>query len=36
MDDCSIFVSLLLRKVTAYKTYIFLKMYKEELNIELS
>lgn len=36
MDDCSIFVSLLLRKITAYKTYVFIKMFKEELSIELS
>ena len=35
MDDCSIFVSLLLRKLTAYKTYVFIKMYKEELNVEI-
>ena len=36
MDDCSVFVSLLLRKITAYKTYVFVKMYKEEISTEIS
>ena len=36
LDDLSIFVSDLLRKVTAYKTYTFIKFYQSELEIELS
>lgn len=35
LDDCSIFVSQMLRKITAYKTFIFIKYYKEVMDADM-
>lgn len=35
LDDCSIFVSTMLRKITSYKTFIFIKYYHDVLEADI-